>query len=308
MSQTEVPTLGVKTDMGSVEEIDKGPAPRHLGFVAGVFSGVTKLAVGHPFDTIKVRLQTASSTKFSGAWDCILQTARNEGIRGFYKGATPPLLGWMVMDSIMLGSLHVYRRHLKETFYPNEKVLPLLPNSLAGVLAGWTVSFVAAPIEHVKARLQVQYDAQTRLYYGPIDCTRSLIRQRGVFRGLYKGLFATMLFRTNFFFWWGSYDVISTLFKQHTNMSTAAINFWAGGLGATVFWCTAFPSDVVKQQILTDDVVNPKYKSWWSAAKDVRTRYGWKGYFRGFAPCIIRSFPANAAALAAFEAVMRFLH
>ncbi|KAJ1992939.1 hypothetical protein H4R33_000815 [Dimargaris cristalligena] len=31
------------------------------GFIAGVASGITKLAVGHPFDTIKVRLQTEVS-------------------------------------------------------------------------------------------------------------------------------------------------------------------------------------------------------------------------------------------------------
>lgn len=75
-------------------------APGHLGFVAGVFSGVTKLAVGHPFDTIKVRLQTAPEGKFSGPLQCVIDTARKEGIRGFYKGASPPLMGWMIMDSV----------------------------------------------------------------------------------------------------------------------------------------------------------------------------------------------------------------
>jgi solute carrier family 25 carnitine/acylcarnitine transporter 20/29 len=32
--------------------------------------------------------------------DCLLQTARNEGVKGLYKGATPPLIGWMFMDSV----------------------------------------------------------------------------------------------------------------------------------------------------------------------------------------------------------------
>ncbi|ANB15199.1 Ymc2p [Sugiyamaella lignohabitans] len=208
----------------------------------------------------------------------------------------------------MLGSLHNYRRICKDTLYPDEKELPLLAKSLCGVLAGWTVSFVAAPIEHVKARLQIQYDAKTKHFSGPIDCASKLIKQGGIRNGLYKGLFATMLFRTNFLFWWGSYDVFTNWFTKNTNMSTAAINFWAGGLGATVFWITAYPSDVVKQQILTDDIKNPKYKTWMQAARSVYHRTGWKGFFRGFGPSIIRSFPANAAALASFEAVMRFLH
>jgi len=52
------------------------------------------------FDTIKVRLQTSEKTQFKGPLDCLLQTVRNEGLRGLYKGATPPLVGWMFMDSM----------------------------------------------------------------------------------------------------------------------------------------------------------------------------------------------------------------
>ena len=263
----------------------------------------------HRVDTIKVRLQTAPDGKFKGPVDCLVQTIRKEGVRGVYKGATPPLVGWMVMDSVMLGSLTNYRRLIKDNFYPDEAELPLLGKCGAGILAGWTVSFVAAPIEHVKARLQVQYDATTKLYTGPINCAATLIRQRGVFGGLYKGLFATMVFRTNFLFWWGSYDLFTKYFERNTSMSTPAINFWAGGLSASVFWVTAYPVDVVKQQIMTDDLLNPKYKNWWQACKSVyQTKGGWKGYFRGFTPSFIRSFPTNASALAAFELAMRFFN
>jgi solute carrier family 25 carnitine/acylcarnitine transporter 20/29 len=56
--------------------------------------------VGHPFDTIKVRLQTTDRSQFKGPWDCLRQTLRNEGVKGIYKGATPPLVGWMFMDSL----------------------------------------------------------------------------------------------------------------------------------------------------------------------------------------------------------------
>ena len=52
------------------------------------------------FDTIKVRLQTSEKVQFKGPLDCLLQTVRHEGVRGLYKGATPPLVGWMVMDSM----------------------------------------------------------------------------------------------------------------------------------------------------------------------------------------------------------------
>ena len=102
-----------------------------------------------------------------------------------YKGATPPLVGWMFMDSLMLGSLSVYRRVLNENFFNPRKDaltgerarLPVVGHAAAGMMAGWTVSFIAGPVEHIKARLQVQYAAEKskRLYTGPIDCLKKIV-------------------------------------------------------------------------------------------------------------------------------------
>ena len=254
-----------------------------------------------------------------------MQTLRKEGPQGLYKGATPPLVGWMFMDSLMLGSLTQYRRLLNENifqpmrigrvsegsslFVATDEALPTFGHACAGVLAGLTVSFIAAPVEHVKARLQVQYAAQKsqRLYSGPIDCTRKLLRNHGI-RGLYHGLSATLLFRTFFFFWWGSYDLFTRYFREKTSLSTPAINFWAGGLSAQVFWITSYPSDVIKQRIMTDDLGDKrKFARWKDAAVAVGRERGFKGYWRGFVPCFLRAFPANAMALVAFEGVMRML-
>jgi solute carrier family 25 carnitine/acylcarnitine transporter 20/29 len=125
-------------------------------------------------------------------------------------------------------------------------------HGLAGVFAGWTVSFIAAPVEHVKARLQVQYQVNKleRPYSGPVDCARKLYTNHGI-RGLYLGLFATLTFRTFFCFWWGSYDVFTRYFQKNTNLSAPAVNFWAGGLSAQVFWLTSYPSDVVSSGTLS---------------------------------------------------------
>ena len=52
-------------------------------FAAGTASGTTKCLVGHPFDTIKTRLQT--NPAFSGPWECLMRTLKLEGVRGLYK-------------------------------------------------------------------------------------------------------------------------------------------------------------------------------------------------------------------------------
>ncbi|XP_044716952.1 mitochondrial carrier protein [Hirsutella rhossiliensis] len=292
---------------------DAVPGRDYRGFVAGMFSGVAKLSVGHPFDTVKVRLQTTPAQRFRGPLQCAVQTVRLEGLAGLYKGATPPLVGWAVMDSVMLGSLAVYRRVLAQHVF-GHRHLPPLGHGLAGILAGATVSFIAAPVEHVKARLQIQYAAakSQRLYSGPLDCVAKIHAAHGL-RGLYHGLSATLLFRSFFFFWWAGYDVLSRALRRHTDLAAPAVNFWAGGLSAQVFWLTSYPSDLVKQRIMTDPLGGAlgdgvrRFPRWRHAAVAVYRESGWRGYWRGFLPCFLRAFPANAVALVAFEAVMRAL-
>lgn len=231
----------------------------------------------------------------------------------------------------MLGSLTFYRRILKDNVFSRpyfqgvnpqsaeravrpDSRLPTLGHGIAGIMAGCTVSFIAAPVEHVKARLQIQYsaDKSKRLYSGPIDCCTKILRSHGL-HGLYHGLAATLLFRSFFFFWWGSYDIFTRLLSNRTSLSAPAINFWAGGLSAQVFWITSYPSDVVKQRIMTDPLGGSlgdgerRFPRWKDAAKEILRRDGVRGYWRGFVPCFLRAFPANAVALVAFESVMRAL-
>ena len=69
-------------------------------FVAGGAGGMSAVLSGHPFDTIKVRLQTMPMPKlgekpmYTGMWDCVAKTVKYEGVfKGLYKGMGAPLVG-----------------------------------------------------------------------------------------------------------------------------------------------------------------------------------------------------------------------
>lgn len=63
-------------------------------FVAGGVGGVCAVIVGHPFDLVKVRLQTAEKGVYSGAMDVVRKTVAREGaMRGLYAGVSAPLVG-----------------------------------------------------------------------------------------------------------------------------------------------------------------------------------------------------------------------
>lgn len=63
-------------------------------FAAGGFGGVCAVVVGHPFDLVKVRLQTAESGVYSSAFDVVRKSVARDGLRrGLYAGVSAPLVG-----------------------------------------------------------------------------------------------------------------------------------------------------------------------------------------------------------------------
>lgn len=51
-------------------------------------AGIASRAVEHPFDLTKVRLQSQPldrPARYTGPWDCIVQTYRTEGVRAFWR-------------------------------------------------------------------------------------------------------------------------------------------------------------------------------------------------------------------------------
>lgn len=48
--------------------------------VAGGVGGICAVVVGHPFDLVKVRLQTAEKGVYSGAMDVVKRTIAREGL------------------------------------------------------------------------------------------------------------------------------------------------------------------------------------------------------------------------------------
>lgn len=49
-------------------------------FIAGGVGGICAVVVGHPFDLVKVRMQTAERGVYTGAMDVVRKTIAREGL------------------------------------------------------------------------------------------------------------------------------------------------------------------------------------------------------------------------------------
>jgi solute carrier family 25 carnitine/acylcarnitine transporter 20/29 len=65
-----------------------------IGLSTGILYGMTSVAVGHPFDTIKTKMQAQSGyLEGGGTFSALAKIWRAEGMKGLYRGWFPPLWG-----------------------------------------------------------------------------------------------------------------------------------------------------------------------------------------------------------------------
>jgi solute carrier family 25 carnitine/acylcarnitine transporter 20/29 len=260
---------------------------------------------------MEVRMQTSTASQFKGSWDCLKQTLQKEGWSAVYKGSTPPLIGWIAMDSTMLGTytatLDWFRRRTQT------QELPLKYHALAGLAAGSVVSIISTPIEQIKARLQVQYqaDKSLRTYSGPIDAAAKIWKNNAGHNwhhGMMTGWTACWLFRLNFWGYWFTYEYCARKFRASSWIPTSSVPFWAAGCASQSFWLMAYPMDVVKNRMMSQPDVFPRlYPSVASTIRSVWKEAGWRGFWRGFIPCMLRSFPTNGAAVFVFDKTLTMI-
>lgn len=298
---------------------------RLVGAFAGIGSGLSKVTVGHGFDTIKTRLQCSPPGTYRGAFDVLTKVIRTEGVFALYKGATPPAVGWAAIDSVLLGSLHNYRlfllRHGMTEPTPGLGIprLSLFAHGVAGLFAGLTSAFVATPVELLKVKLQLQSERSVldRQFKGPVDCAKQIIHVQG-FKGLWSGLTGSFAFRSNFFWMFLSFEALMRGFSRLTGspyeISTGTANFLSGGLASFAFWGMAIPADNIKNRMMSHPYPLPHptstsitRPSFISIARHIYYRDGYSGFFRGLGPCLLRAFPANASAFFVYEGMMRLL-
>ncbi|XP_078442501.1 mitochondrial substrate carrier family protein [Wolffia australiana] len=279
---------------------------------AGTVGGVAQLVVGHPFDTIKVKLQSQPAPlpgqppKFAGAMDAVKQTLSAEGPRGLYKGMGAPLATVAAFNALLFTV-----RGQMEGLVRSEPGSPLSVNQqvVCGAGAGVAVSFLACPTELIKCRLQAQSalsgaSSSAAKYSGPMDVARQVMRSEGGIRGLYKGLVPTLAREVpGNAVMFGVYEAVKQQLAGGTDTSSLGRGslIAAGGVAGASFWGAVYPTDVVKSMLQVDDHKNPKFSGSLDAFRKIFASEGVKGLYRGFGPAMARSVPANAACFLAYE-------
>lgn len=265
-------------------------------FAAGGFGGVCAVLTGHPFDLMKVRLQTNQAASLKQA---VTQTLKADGLRGFYRGVTPPLVGVTPMFAVSFWGYDTGKK-IVSSFSDTTNGFSIGQISTAGFISAIPTVAIAAPFERVKVVLQIQSKANQTSMFGAVK----QILQTGGLASLFKGSAATLARDgPGSAVYFATYEYVKKyLSGDSKELSLGAVSL-AGGLAGVGMWVTIFPVDTVKsvQQSSSEKA------SMSQVTKQIYAAKGVKGFFPGIGPALLRSFPANAATFVGVELAKNFL-
>ncbi|XP_021635040.2 mitochondrial arginine transporter BAC1 isoform X3 [Hevea brasiliensis] len=235
-----------------------GDTVAYKEYLAGLLAGVAIVITGHPFDTVKVKLQKhnteAHGIKYRNGLHCTTRILQTEGVKGLYRGATSSFVGMAFESSLLFGIYSQTKQSLQRGLnsdVPTPQVI--IPSAAYG---GAIISFVLCPSELVKCRMQVQGTdslvPKFSRYSSPFDCALQTVKNEGI-SGIFRGGFATLLresFGNAVFF--SVYEYVryymhlqlKASFSDHNNLIDMGVGIVSGGLGgvALVFIILMFSS------------------------------------------------------------------
>jgi solute carrier family 25 carnitine/acylcarnitine transporter 20/29 len=180
----------------------------------------------------------------------------------------------------------------------------IVSNMSGGLAGGLGVAF-GIPFDIVKIRMQTFPD----IYKSSMSTLMSIIRTEGITRGLYKGSLVPIftIIPSNALAFSGE-DVMRYVFKRYYYKEGEDVgpiaSYFAGIFGGIMQCLVLVPAEVVKCNMQVDNVFNksPKYTGNLHCVRDIYSKEGIKGLYKGTGVTIIRDAPGFGVYFAAYRA------
>lgn len=290
------------------------------GGAAGTLAG----CITNPLEVIRTQLQSSSASTgdLASAGGHPMAIAKrifaSDGIKGFWKGLRPTLVGVIPARSIYFFSYGTSKRALGKAGLPEGGVGNAL---LAGLSAGIASNTVTNPIWMVKTRMQLMADhaAGQRVYTGYGDVIKSMFKEEGI-GGFYKGISAS---------YWGCaegaiqfvlYEKIKkasldgqnkereemglATSTKHTKLSLFLSAAAAKGVASII----TYPHEVARTRMREQAREGVfRYKGMWQSIGLIAQEEGRRGLYAGMGVHLLKVVPNSAIMFLTYEVVNSWL-
>lgn len=151
--------------------------------LGGVSAQITSSVIAAPRDFVKLRLQVQhlqpkEESRYRGPWTAAYDIARNQGIRGLFRGWTAEVTLWSVYSSLYLISFRIVKDFARKLTGYQQVYMPVWVVAPCASIASGITAWITNPIDVFK----VQY--QTKQSFGDFTQVAREIHSHGAwFRG-----------------------------------------------------------------------------------------------------------------------------
>ncbi|XP_061608607.1 dicarboxylate carrier SLC25A8-like isoform X1 [Phyllopteryx taeniolatus] len=183
--------------------------------MAGCTTGAMAVAFAQPTDVVKVRFQAQArlsdgTRRYNGTLDAYKTIARDEGIRGLWKGCVPNIARNAIVNCAELVTYDV----IKEVILKYNLMTDNLPcHFTAAFGAGFCTTMVASPVDVVKTRFM---NSGANRYGGAVGCALTMMKNEGP-AAFYKGF-------TPSFLRLGSWNIV--MFVTYEQIKRGVTQYW----------------------------------------------------------------------------------
>mmetsp|Transcript_44551 Transcript_44551/g.123398 ORF Transcript_44551/g.123398 Transcript_44551/m.123398 type:complete len:289 (+) Transcript_44551:87-953(+) len=253
-----------------------------LTLLPGAVHSTSMVAMGHPFDTVKTRLQLKMHTSMVR---CVLEAAKTDGLLSLYRGATMPLLQLACKRPFEFAAFEWFNARYRGR-----------PGSSfgGGCLAGVVAAVLGCPFSVVKIQMQSR---GREVHANSFQAVANVWRKAGAI-AFYRGLKASVITKVPFStLYLGMYGELRQAIPR-TSWSPAL----AGGVASIVTWTLLQPLDTICTQIQSTVLrENAVARTWTGQVKHVVQTRGVLGLWAGWGPVALRALPTSAVAMLAYE-------
>lgn len=158
--------------------------------LAGCTTGAMAVVVAQPTDVVKVRFQAQarveSGRRYQGTLDAYKTIAKEEGVKGLWKGISPNIARNAIVNCTELVTYDI----IKDTLLKHNLMTDNLPCHFTSAFgAGFCTTLIASPVDVVKTRYMNSVPGQ---YGSAISCALTMLRKEGPV-AFYKGFMPSFL-------------------------------------------------------------------------------------------------------------------
>jgi solute carrier family 25 phosphate transporter 23/24/25/41 len=326
-------------DKSKVKPVSISPSKSLVFFkdlVAGGTAGAVSRTVVSPLERMKIlfQVQTPSNTHFHGLFGTLRRIWAEEGWVGYFRGNGTNIIRIVPYSAVQFASYETYKKWLLGGLHTGGMSVSLSKNTsnhlsvpqtlIAGACAGITSVSATYPLDIIRTRLSladsslmqfhksVQYNIPWLFNKSRIlNCGYLIVKEEGGLRGLYRGLLPTILGIAPYVAL--NFTTYETLKRQVAHVMhrdpTVHEKLICGGTAGAVAQTITYPLDVLRRRLQVHGSPQSEYRysGVWNAATNMYTKEGWRAFYKGMLPNLLKVVPSMSVSFVTYEMTQKYL-